>query len=148
VTESVNAVELASLFGITDRAVRALGREGLPRNPDGSYPLGPAIRWYVARKTAPTALLEARTRKETAAAKKAELELARMCKELMTVQGYERVVNESFMRVAGKLNALPNRAASRMLGITTLEEALRRLQAEVDEVRAELYDTSDIPEAA
>lgn len=146
--DSVSGSELASLFGITERQVRSLRRKGMPVNPDGSYPLGPVIQWYVASKTTPTNLLAARTRRETALASKAELELAKMCGELMTVADYERVVSDTFMRVAAKLTALPNRAAPRMVGLKSIQEALAALQLEVAEVRRELYEADDLPAAA
>ena len=148
--EAITGVELAKLVGISDRQVRTLAGKGMPRNPDGTYPAASAVAWYVNWKItggAPPDLLSARTRREAALAAKAELELAKMCGELMTVAEYTRVIGDTFSRVAAKLNALPNRAAGHMIGLRTREEALRRLQAEVDEVRRELYEAEDVAEA-
>jgi phage terminase Nu1 subunit (DNA packaging protein) len=151
VNASVTGAELAALLGLTDRHIRALAGKGLPRSADGTYPLGAAIRWYVSRKaaqSAPKGLLAARTRREEAAASKAELELARLRGELMTVEDYRRVVDDTFARVAAKLNALHNRAAPQLVGCRTVDEASTRLRAEVDEILSELCEAEDVPEAA
>jgi hypothetical protein len=47
---SLTQTEIAALFSVTPRAVRGWSEEGIPRNPDGTYP-GPAVvAWYCARE--------------------------------------------------------------------------------------------------
>lgn len=107
---AVNTSVLATLFSVSTRYIATLHSEGMPRNPDNSYPLAECIRWRVDRadnrkpKTG-----DARTRKEEAQAEMYEIKAKLMRGELVEITEVERreesrarqlntYLTESFMR--------------------------------------------------
>ena len=144
--------EAAGHLGISAQAVSNLGRRpGCPKDVRDGRTLfrWPDFNlWYWTTVKLPTPdLLAARTRRETAEAEKAELELATMRKELLTVEDFRRVRYDTDQRVAARLRMLPTRAAPLLVGCQSEAEALERLAPVVRQVMAELHRGDDIPDA-
>jgi phage terminase Nu1 subunit (DNA packaging protein) len=80
---SLSQKEAAALLSVTGRSIRDWAEEGIPRNPDGTYP-GPAmVAWYVNRQGGPDLdYTVERARLAKAQADKTEIENAVRCGEL------------------------------------------------------------------
>ena len=146
--------QLAKLLGVDRATVTAMTREeGAPYFAnEGGWLLPNAIHWYVRREKKrgrpgpPADLTEAKLRQEIAAAETAELKLAELRGELMTVTEFEQALTEALYRVSARLDNLAMRAAPMVLGLKSKAEALRILESLVDEARAELSRGDDLPD--
>ena len=137
----VSQIELAQLLGRTSRTVAHWTEEGLPRNRNGSYPLGRCIRWALERAEglhAGQTVVEARRRHELAQAELAELELAKRRGEQVAMAD----VLSEFGRLAGTIRAIllaaPGKHAHKLLGARSLAEAQGVLEDVVREILANL----------
>jgi len=133
--------ELAQLFGKTTRTIARWTEEGLPRNKDDSYPVGPCIRWALERAEqlhAGETFTEARRRRELAQAELAELDLAkRRAQQIdsdVAVQEFGRLCEV----IRSILLAAPGKHPHELLGARTLAEAQAVLEHVVREILANL----------
>lgn len=139
--------QLAALLNLTTQQVRNLEDKGIPHRAEGRqkfYPLPDAITWYVDFKVADAIARrggngaekfeDARSRREQARARMAELQVARQEGNLLP----REVVDEAYGKLlevlrAGILN-MPGRWASQLLGLKKpreAEAALKRIAAEL-----------------
>jgi hypothetical protein len=144
--------EFAAVLKVSDRACKMFAREdGAPHSSAG-WQWPDCMHWYVRREVrrsrpqAPSDLTEAKLRQEIAAAETAELKLAELRGELMTVTEFEAALTEALYRVSARLDNLAMRAAPMVLGLKSKAEALRILESLVDEARAELSRGDDLPD--
>lgn len=143
-------------FGISEKQVERHFQQGMPHEKKGRLiyiPMPEGRVWFhnyledKGKKAAqPRNIDEARLRTETAKAEMAELDLADRLKETMKVADHERLLADAFSRVMAKLTGLPSRAAAASFGVESVEEAERRIEPVVDEVREELRKAEDLPD--
>jgi hypothetical protein len=139
---SLNQKQAAALLSTTPRSLRdweAAG-QGLPRNPDGTYP-GPAlVAWYVARETGeeldPS---RERARKDKEAADKLAMENAETRGDLGRVSVMEREIASLLADHRQNALALPTKLAPALKGLD--EERIRaRIEDAVYELLGDLAD--------
>jgi phage terminase Nu1 subunit (DNA packaging protein) len=128
-------IDLANLFGISERRVQQLVKEGLPRDGRGKFDFVKAVKWYtrylhaaLERKAVPIGSgdskgyvgeREARIRQIRATADLKELELAEKRHEVVAVSDVERVLADLVLTTKGQIMALPFRLASDLVGETS-----------------------------
>jgi len=140
--------QLAALLNLTTQQIRNLEDKGIPHRADGRsklYPLPDAIVWYVDFKVAEAlarrggnggeVFEDARSRREQARARMAELQVARQEGELIPREVVDDVYGKKLLEVlrAGILN-MPGRWASQVLGLKKpreAEAALKRIAGEL-----------------
>jgi len=83
---------------------------------------------------------KARARKMSADAELAELELARVRGEQVPIDSFRETVSDIATRIRAQLLAAPGRYSARVVGMTTLPEAQRALDAVVRDVLNELKE--------
>lgn len=147
--------EFASMFGMSEKQLERYCQEGMPHKKRGTrvFIVMPEGRvWYhkhlVAKgekKGAPTDVSAMEKRELGAKVEKAEIELARLRGQLMTVADYDRVVGDAMARCAARLKNLPPRIAGVVLGATSIQEAQARVEPLVREVMDELRAADDVP---
>jgi phage terminase Nu1 subunit (DNA packaging protein) len=146
----VTQKELCELMGLKERQVATLcARPGAPQKRQGTkwvYAWPGFVRWYGDEreragrdKARPATEDEARKRKLAAEAELAELDLATQRKELMTVEQFDKLVSETFARVAAQLKTAPTKYAPDVLGVKTLPEAVARLDTVFRDALDELF---------
>lgn len=92
----------------------------------------------------PADLEQARARKVAAEAQIAELELAKLRGQLLTVGDYGAALERSFDLIRARLVALPGRLAPLVTGVTTLPAAVAAIEPVVSELLQEL-SSDDTP---
>lgn len=100
--------------------------------------------WYRQRLQAsrekPTDFEEARARKMAADAELAELELARVRGEQVPVETFRETVSGIATKIRAQLLAAPGRYSARIVGVDSLPDAQRHLDAIVRDVLNELSE--------
>lgn len=138
---------IAKLFELSERRVQQLAKEGvIPRAERGRYELVPAVQGYIRYLKARTLSYDAadletdhKARLTKAQADKAELELGQLRAELMTVEQYDEAVTDAYQRVAQRLKTIAPRLSPSIIGLKTLPEARKVLNAEIRELMEELH---------
>ena len=92
------------------------------------------------RSTEPVDFEKAKARKMAADAELAELELARVRGDQVPVDAFREKVRDVATRVRAQLLAAPGRYSARIVGLATLPEAQRSLDAIVRDVLNELTE--------
>jgi len=131
--------DLAAVLGLTTQQIRNLEDRGLPHRAEGRlkfYPVPLAVRWYVNFKVEDALpddvpYTEARSRREQARARLAELEVAKEEGKLIPRELVEEIYGEKLLDVLrrGILN-MPGRWASQVVGLEEPREgeaALKRI---------------------
>ena len=136
------AGQLAKALGVSTRRVAEMYVEGMPRD------LAGARRWHQGRKkklqddrTGP--LQDARRRKTEADAQLAELALKTRLGELVTVQDAAAETERILDRLRARILAVPGKFAPRIMGKTTMAEAMLALEAVTADLMADLVSTAD-----
>lgn len=140
--KAATAGQIAKALGITERYVRELFVQGMPRT------IPKARAWYTAKKTArelerSSTLDEARRRKTEAEAKLAEFEVAKAEGELVTVSEAASQVEQLLDRLRARILAVPGKYAPQLLGKRTMAEAVGALETITAELMADLAGTVD-----
>jgi phage terminase Nu1 subunit (DNA packaging protein) len=138
--------DLGDRLGVSTRSLLNFEKRGLPVAGEGAakrYPWPAAREWfneYLQDQAAPdgSELEEARVRKWTAEARRAEYELARTEGSMVAVEDMERLLEDVLQRLRGKLLSLPQKLAPRMVDLASYAQALPILEAEVAEMMDEL----------
>lgn len=153
--EKMAKAAFCETFGVAEATIERLFQKGMPHEKNGRrifVPMPAARVWYHEylvekgkKAAAPKSIDEARLRKETAVAEMAELDLADRQRETMKVADHERLLADAYSRVAAKLTILSARAAAASFGSATVEDAERRIEPIVEEVREELRKADDVP---
>jgi hypothetical protein len=86
----------------------------------------------------PTTFEDARTRKVTAEAELAEIELAKARAEMLTLSDLEAIVARDYSKVRAKLTALTGRLAPDVVGCKTTAEATAKIEPVIREAMEEL----------
>lgn len=144
--------QLARCLRIGPRQVENLLVQGLPHERTGGRVLfrwEAAFGWYLefkakASKGRPAAEEAARDRLELAKAKLAEIELARAERTLVPVADVVRLWGDQVAAVSGKLSAAPSKYATRVLGLETVGQAQKALDALVQEALGELQAVPEV----
>lgn len=148
--------EAADRLGVSEKTIERHCHEGMPHKKQGravfvKWPESRVWRdkWLIAQgeaKGRPKGKRDDfRDRQEAAAAEMAEIELAQMRRQLMTVADYEQLVGDAFARVRARLTNLPPRIAGIVLGSQTIQEAQGRIEPLVREAMEELRTADDVP---
>ena len=149
---TVSASELARLMNLESarRVQQLVADEGMPRrvqNGRPEYPWPDALKWYIAFKVSaeaakadPIDLEKARARKMAADAELAELELARVRGEQVPVETFRETVGAIATKIRAQLLAAPGRYSARIVGVDSLPDAQRHLDAIVRDVLNELSE--------
>lgn len=127
----VTDVVLASLAGVSARRIRQLAEDGrLERIGQNKYPLGASIRALLEDAAGSgSALQRERTRKVSADATRAELELAKAMAEVAPIDEIARIWSRKFAVIRQNLMTVPSRVATRIVG----EKDERRITAVLKE---------------
>lgn len=142
--KGVTAADLGEWLGLTAARVNGLARDGkIPRRPDGTFNLQPAVRGYVetirnrgsALASNPELNLE-KIRLARANAEKVEAANARARGDLAPLAEVERAWAGILRDVRAALLALPSRTAARLCHLTPHD--ILTLEAEVRCVLSEL----------
>jgi len=141
---------LATLLDLDVRRVQQLAKAGvIPRAKRGSYPIAESVRGYIRylRRTEtdrvrPGDFEGARTRKMSAEAEMAEIELATRRGQMVAVQDVVSRVASVLERVRARITAIPGKLAPRLVGAETAMQAQGLLQDAVGEVLTELAEGS------
>lgn len=147
--EEVTTENLSRAFGVDVRTIQRLAAEGMPRRARGKFPRNAAFQWYLQREREAARgskglndLDLARQRKTVAEARKAELELATIEGQVITMDLHQKRLRERLETVAGAIKANGRYHADVKAAITD-EAADRLLQRMGDEQLAELFDLKD-----
>jgi hypothetical protein len=144
--ETVSAKEAGRRLGMTDVAVGQWGKKpGAPVRLEGGkrtyvWPDFPV--WYrnelTRNREKPTTFEDARTRKMTAEAELAEIELAKARADALALGDMEALVARDYRAVRGKLQGMTGRLAPEVVGVKSIVEATARIEPVVQEIMAEL----------
>lgn len=147
--------EFAATFGRSEKQIERYCQEGMPHKKRGTrvFIVMPEGRvWFLKHlvetdraRAKPTSRTDSLDRRLAAEAETAEIELAQLRRELMTVADYDRVVGDAMARCAARLKNLPPRIAGVVLGATTIQEAQARVEPLVREAMDELRAAEDVP---
>ncbi len=159
IPQTVSIRDLARLLEVNERTVRRwqnpsddksddAPRKAIPFTKSGNatkFPLKACIAWFVDYRasTASRSVSEldvVRHRKVTADAELAELQLAKERGQTVRVDSYRQAVREIATKIRAQLLAAPGRYSARIVGMTTLPEAQRALDAVVRDVLNELKE--------
>ncbi|MCF2909977.1 terminase small subunit [Pseudoalteromonas sp. DL2-H2.2] len=153
----VNQAELAELFDVTPKTIREWREQGMPdRGKKGRsviYDTGECFHWRIEFEAARTKerfgvneeasekmnLLEAKTRKESANALLAELELAKALSQVANIDDLMRNVATALQSVRAKLIGQSNRLSGN-LAHQDQDEVCRILDEDADETLKALSD--------
>ena len=137
-------IDLANLFGISERRIQQLVKEGLPREGRGKFDFVKSVKWYtrylhaaLERRAVPTGSgdsksyvgeREARIREITATADLKELELAEKRGELVAIGDVERVLADLVLTTKAQIMAIPPRLAPDLVGESSRVMVQARLE--------------------
>lgn len=151
-TEWTTAVEAGRRLGITPQSIGVWGaRSDSPTRLIGGqreYQWPNFPRWREEQLIA-TALegaaqssdfLEARSRKMAADAAMAELDLSERRDELVSVEAFRETLSKILTNIRAQLLSVPGRYSARIVGVDSLPDAQRHLDAIVRDVMRELRD--------
>lgn len=134
---------IAVALGVSPGRVSQLKAQGMPTDT-----VAAAQDWYarhVDQKFAPTSgkrktasLEDARVRRETAEANMAEMRELEKAGELVDAQAVRRLLAEAGAQIGLILDRIPDRLAPRLVAGGSEQDLHQMLQAEIDQVRAEL----------
>lgn len=129
----VTDAELAELLGVSARRVRQMAEIGtLERTERGRYELGASIRALLDHAAGTgSELQKERTRKVRADADMAEMELALRRGELAHVDLYRRVWLHRCMLIQQRMQQIPQRIVTRILGETSESRMKAALRNEI-----------------
>lgn len=156
----VDVGQVASLLNLTPRRVQQLAKEGvIPRPERGRYQIAGCVRGYIAflQRALDTAHAKAmqpmnvdltlqRSRKTAAEAELAEIDVARMRSEVVSVDQAEAVVVELLTNLRAQLIPFPRTAAPKLLGAKSLQELEARLEIETARIMGVLAEVSLVSE--
>lgn len=132
----------AALLSVTPRSLRDWEKagDGIPRNPDGTYP-GPAlVAWFVSRQTGDELdAMKERARKDKEAADKLALENAKTRGELAPIAVMEDEVASLLGDHRTNALGLPSKAAPLLVGLNA-DQIRERLEEFVYELLGDLAD--------
>lgn len=144
--EEVTAKEAGRRLGMTDVSVGEWGKK-----PNAPVVLKAGRRFYLwpqfpiwyrtelqRNREKPATFDDARTRKMTAEAELAEIELAKARAEVLTIADMEALVAKDYTNVRAGLQSMPGRLAPDVVGLKTVAEAVRVIDRVVREVMGEL----------
>lgn len=153
---SLSQRELAERLGVTTQTIVNWGGKGLPRSGDGRYPWAECFAWFLdmrirtaVERAKPAggdgedAYQAARTRRAEAAAKLAELEVAKALGEVIPTEMHERRLALVCERLRAKLLNLAPSIAPRLVALETPAEALLELEPAVHDCMAALVLSAD-----
>lgn len=151
---AVSGKVIGKILGVTDRQVRNLAAEGvIPKLPNGSYEIIPALRTYItniksAAAKEKTELTDAsaynneKTMHERAKRIKAELLVGQMKGELHHANDVEKVMGDMLSNLRAKLLAIPTKAAPILIARNDIAIIEDLLKEEIFEALEELSNYS------
>ena len=145
---SLKQIDLAALFGVTDRTIRNWDAEGLPGNGEGRgrvYDFASVLPWYVARVSGSRGGdgdLSDREREQRANADMAEMKAQEMAGFLVNAQEVQRGWTDFLTRLRTNLMGFPARLVDRLEGARDVREKLatgnREMAATLRDIVAEI----------
>jgi hypothetical protein len=154
--DEISKGEFCALFGISEKQLERYCQEGMPharrrgrvfiKMPEGRVWYHKHLEAKGEKKGKPTGRTDSLDRRLAAEAETAEIELAKLRNELMTVSDFDRLVGDAFARVRARLTNLAPRIAGTVLGAKTIQEAQARIEPIVREAMEELRRGDDVPE--
>lgn len=143
---------LADLLGLTEKRIRQLAAEGMPKNGPGRYPLRACIRWHVDYWKAKAiggplaeSFHEARRRKLAAEAAVKEAELGKLRGELLPADEVRRAWECALAALRATFRGLPARLAPAVAAADDLGACRELLLRAVDEALEELSHAEPVP---
>ena len=149
---TVSASELARLMNLesTRRVQQLVADEGMPKAARGRYEAQKCVLWYIRylqrclekrQITYGDNDMDAfRSRKMAADAELTELELARVRGDQVPVETFRETVSGIATKIRAQLLAAPGRYSARIVGVDSLPDAQRHLDAIVRDVLNELSE--------
>ncbi len=149
--EYVNRARIAWLLDVDERTITnwVKQRDDFPSRVAGkarTFPVRACIAWYRDYKSsaaAPTDIDEAKARREAAEAQIAELKLAKQRGELLDANEVRRTWERILMSVRTRILGMRSRHAPAVVGLGTLGEAVRALDAIALDILASLREAAD-----
>lgn len=153
----VSQLELANAIGVTVRQAQRYTDAGMPRHPDGSYPLALCVQWWrdeqvrIERaKLEPSSRNEIDKRIAMADARMKELKLAQMEGVLIPLEMHEHRLGVLLDQLRAKVMVMPAKHAHLIEGLedrVAAEEALRLIGTELLGALIETASELDVPAA-
>lgn len=137
-------IDLAALFGVTDRTIRNWDDEGLPGNGEGrgrTYVWATVLAWRDARISGSREAGKGQTDKERklkAEADIAEMEAAEKAGQLLDAVEVRHAWGGFLSRLKVNLDGLPDRAAPMVEDGMNLAEKVAAIRRELNSVRRDL----------
>jgi hypothetical protein len=138
---TVKGPVMAAIVGMTERRLRQLATEGMPKEGREGYPLDGCVQWiidYWRKRATQTPLGAARRRKLEADASAAEIDLAVKRGAVADVAAIARVHGESCARIRTRLLAIPSKTAPQIHRLKTVPEVQAVMRREIIEALEEL----------
>jgi hypothetical protein len=148
----VSREDIAARLGVTLRQITRLVRDhDFPRRVDGrrvTFPSDRCFDWYIqfkqreaidrAQPAKDSTLEEAEKRKAIADASIAEIKLATLRRELVSIEDYRRELREVLGRVRARVLAIPGEYAPQLLTVEGMPQAVATLRTIAAAVLTEL----------
>ena len=158
---SYNVATISKLFGISERRVQQLARDGvIPKPEKNQYELVGCVRAYIdylqkrafGKGVAPQDTHLERARLIKAQADMAEIDLAIKTGSLVAVETIESDWSQMVSSCRSKLLAIPSKAAYQISGLEEVVEIEKFLKRTINDALSELadyeiYDTRDLSES-
>lgn len=109
--------DIAEIFGVTDRSVQRMLRDGMPQAARGRYDVRACVRWKIDQITNELSSNRPSGERDLLAAAQRErvnLEVAQMRGELMPRELVERALNQIATLISGQLDSLGPRMAGEL----------------------------------
>lgn len=150
---TVSSSVLAGLFGLTDRRIRQLEKEGVIKKvARGRYSLQENIKSYISHIKANADLKEKNTEEnkvdydeehallERRKREKIEIELAAMRGTMHYSEDVQRVMNDMLANFKAKILAFPSKSAPSLITLKNVADIQESLQVQMIEVLEELSE--------
>ena len=143
--QTVKAPVMAAIVGMTERRLRQLTGEGMPKTGREGYPLAGCVQWiidYWRKRATQTPLGDARRRKIEADAANAEIDLSLKRGVIVDVRTLARTHGAACARIRTRLQAIPSKVAPQLHRMKTVAEVEAELRREINEALEELADAA------
>jgi phage terminase Nu1 subunit (DNA packaging protein) len=145
---ALKQIDIAALFGVTDRTIRNWDKEGLPGNGEGRdrvYDFAAVLPWYVGRVSGSRGSdddLTDREREQKATADIAEMKAQEMAGFLVNAQEVQKGWADFLTRLRTNLMGFPARLVDRLEGARDIREKIaignREMASTLRDIVAEL----------
>lgn len=150
---TVSPLVLAKLFGVTDRYIQKLAKEGvIPKAERGKYDLARCVQAYVkylqdrafGKDPSVAGLTDARGRLVAAKAEREALELAVLKGQLVQIDDVIPAIEQEYTRCRQRLLSIPTKAAPQVAHMTNPGQVAEYLKQAISEALSELVSDTTL----